>query len=286
MNFSRREILKMFGTAALLLTPAHTLLFGQNSGNPAYFKIISKIRNNGWQQLKLNQLITNIAMEFIDVPYVGGTLDANSVETCSVFLDKLDCVTYFETVLGIAKCIKSKKYDFDDLVEQVKQTRYRNGIVDGYSSRLHYTADWIYENTKNNITKDITKNIGGEIIKFDTFFMSKNFDKYNALKDNPELVRVIKQQEEAINSREYYYIPKNKLSRKISGIESGDIIAITTSIPGLDYAHIGFAFKNDKEEIQLLHASSKKKKVVLDIYLSEYLKGIKNNTGITVLRSV
>jgi hypothetical protein len=283
MALHRRDLLKMLGAMALI-SPSNILFSFQNNGNTGYYSIVKKAIEESWRSLPMNLLMEKIAFEFIDVPYVGGTLDSEENESCTVVLDKLDCVTYFETVMGIARCFKAKKYDYDDLVAEVQKTRYRNGVITNYTSRLHYTADWIYENVKNGTIKDITKEIGGEKIQFNTNFMSSNPDKYKSLKSNPEFVPIIKSQESNINSRTYYSIPKERLSHKINGVETSDIIAITTSIGGLDYAHTGFAYKNKEGDIQFLHASSSKKKALLDTYLSNYLLGIKKDVGITVLR--
>lgn len=45
------------------------------------------------------EIIETIAMSFVGTKYKGGTLDSKKEETCTVFLDKFDCVTYFETVI-------------------------------------------------------------------------------------------------------------------------------------------------------------------------------------------
>lgn len=281
---SRRNFLKIAG-AMTIFVPSFNLLSFESKNNLLFDELVHKAKKNKWNELPMSELMKNIALEFIDIPYVGGTLDENSKEVCTVLLDKLDCVTYFETVLGLAICFKKSQYSFSELVSQIQKTRYRNGVIENYTSRLHYTADWIYENVKNYVISDITKDIGGQKIFFDTYFMSKNPLHYKSLNSNPEFVEIIKKQENEINKREYYYIPKEKLGKKIKGIETCDIIALTTSLKGLDYSHIGFAYKNKDGEIQFLHASSAKKKVVLDTFLSDYLNGKKNDTGITVLRA-
>lgn len=61
-------------------------------------------------------------------------------------LTGLDCVTFFENVLDMARIFRQGKYEFDDLLAAVTHTRYRGGKLDGYLSRLHYTADWIHDN--------------------------------------------------------------------------------------------------------------------------------------------
>ncbi|WP_368149777.1 N-acetylmuramoyl-L-alanine amidase-like domain-containing protein, partial [Bacteroides faecis] len=67
-------------------------------------------------------------------------------------------------------------------------------------------------------------------------------------------------------------------------IMDGDVIAITTKLPGLDIAHVGIAnFVNGK--LHLLHASSTLGKVVLsEEPLSQMLNNNKSWTGIRVVR--
>jgi len=65
---------------------------------------------------------------------------------------------------------------------------------------------------------------------------------------------------------------------------SGDIIALATSIKGLDVTHTGFALKMPNGRIHLLHASSSGEVKISEEPLADYLKKIKNNIGIIVAR--
>ena len=67
-------------------------------------------------------------------------------------------------------------------------------------------------------------------------------------------------------------------------LKDGDIIAITTNIPGLDVVHLGLACY-EKGVLKLLHASSTQKMVVVSQEpLAQMLKRNKKFTGIRVLR--
>lgn len=246
-------------------------------------EILLKSFAEKWKQMPIGERMGNIGMQLLNVPYIGGTLEVVP-EECTVVLDKLDCVTYFENVLAFARILKYDNPTFKDLVNRVRDTRYRNGKVSGYTSRLHYTSDWIYENTSKKIVADITKDLGGIPFPINVGFMSQNPKFYDALKKDPTLVPVIKKQEEAINKRKYFYIPKDKVKAIESKLKTGDIIAITTSNKGLDYSHTGMVYKDKQGVAHFLHASSAKKKVMLDVSISEYLATVKSNTGITVLR--
>ena len=46
-------------------------------------------------------------------------------------------------------------------------------------------------------------------------------------------------------------------------IQEGDIIALVTTIDGLDVSHLGFA-TYEKKELRLLHASFNDKQVIID----------------------
>ena len=81
-----------------------------------------------------------------------------------------------------------------------------------------------------------------------------------------------------------YYIPKDKVKDIDLYITSGDIIAITTSIKGLDISHTGIAIRKEND-IYLLHASEKEKKVIIsELTLHQYLKSNATQSGILVLR--
>lgn len=247
--------------------------------------IFLKAKTNNWISLDYGDLIIKVASEFINTPYVGNTLEGN-YETCRINLNGLDCVTFVENVLNIARIIKQNKYTIDDLFEAIIQTRYRDGIIAGYTSRLHYTSDWIFQNTQNQIFRDITNSLGGERIKFSVNFMSKNPQFYQSLANNPNLIPQIEYQENEINTREYYYIPNAKVPRIAKSLQNGDIICIVTNKPGLDYAHLGFVYKNQEGSARLLHASSVQKKVLIDTTISDYLNSVSSHIGITILRPI
>ncbi len=80
------------------------------------------------------------------------------------------------------------------------------------------------------------------------------------------------------------YIPKNKLLSKESFIQTGDIIAITSSVGGLDIAHEGFAIRQNGR-VYLLHASQDFGKVMVTKEpLVEYLSRHPKQTGVMISR--
>jgi hypothetical protein len=252
--------------------------------SPTFDIIIENAKYGNWKDLSIGEIIGNVAFELLGTPYEGGTLEINETEKCVVNLNSLDCVTFFETALGLARIIKLEKYSFDALIEQITFLRYRGGKINGYTSRLHYTSDWIYDNVKKGAVIDITKTIGGKKIRFNLSFMSKHPQYYKQLKNNPGNIEQIRAIEESINARTYYYIPKGEVKTIEFYLRTGDIIAIVNTNKGLDYSHTGLIYRGDNIA-RFMHASSLKKKVILDKSISEYLKhSKKSNKGITVLR--
>lgn len=253
-------------------------------------KIIKKAKNENWHFLNNQERLIIIAKNFIGTKYIAGTLENNNNESkdlCLVEFGGLDCFTFVELVLNLNKNIALKKYSYDELVKSIFESRYKvNSKIENllYTDRLHYTSEWLLENTKRNLFVDISKLLGGEKIKFNLGFMSQNPKYYPVLMNNQNLIEEIVKSENKVNNSEFYYINKSKVAKIESKLKNGDIILITTNKIGLDYSHLGFAFIDEKGVTRLIHASSKKKEVIIDNRLSEYLNNNNSSTGITVLR--
>lgn len=236
-------------------------------------------------QKPINEVVAEIGKSFLNTEYVAHTLEKEGDEQLVINLTGLDCTTFLETSLAFARCIKKGKTSFQDYQNELTFIRYRDGKLDKYPSRLHYFSDWIYNNQQKGIVKDITEEIGGKPIRFKVNFMSENPKFYKQLQDNPAFIPIIQKQEAEINSRQYYYIPENDIEKVESKIQSGDLIALTTSDKGLDIGHVGIALKMDDGRIHFLHAPLVGSKVqITESPLSDYAKKIKKHTGIIVLR--
>ncbi|HZW38351.1 MAG TPA: N-acetylmuramoyl-L-alanine amidase-like domain-containing protein [Ignavibacteriaceae bacterium] len=235
----------------------------------------------------INEVISTIGKSFLGLEYKAFALEQPGEEKLVINLSGLDCTTYLENVLTLSRCVKKDKTSFDDYMNELTYIRYRDGKLDKYPSRLHYFSDWIFNNTSKGLVKNVTKEIGGEEIKFNVGFMSNNPDKYLHLEENPEFVKVIKKQEDEINSRIYYYIPKDKVEGIENKIQDGDLIAITTNAKGLDIGHVGYAVKMDDGRIHFMHSPQVESKIQISPDpLPVYLSKIKKHTGIIVLRAI
>ena len=85
------------------------------------------------------------ALSFLDVPYVANTLEMDGEEELVINCDEVDCTTFVEYVMALAKTPEQANGDISEtaFAENLTKIRYRNGKIDGYTSRLHYVSDWI-----------------------------------------------------------------------------------------------------------------------------------------------
>ena len=230
------------------------------------------------------------ARQFLGVPYVAHTLELNDKEQLVVNTRELDCTTLVETVTALTLCAQQGKKTWNDYLTTLKTLRYRQGKLDGYTSRLHYFSDWIRDKQSMKIIKEIQSPNPPftAVQRVNVNYMSTHPTAYKALKAQPELVPVIRQQEQSLNTVKARYIPKSALRRSTKAlrqaVHDGDIIAITCNKKGLDIAHLGFAVSK-KDGLHLLNASMIHKKVVEEpMTFYQYLQKHPSHTGIRVLR--
>lgn len=229
------------------------------------------------------ELAAEIGQWFIGTPYVAKTLEIPGEEKLVINLVGVDCTTYLESVIALVRLAQKGDTNMEAFESELELIRYRDGKNLGYPSRLHYFSDWMYDNGEKGLFQDITVEIGGGPYLNNPSFMSENPKFYPQLADSKNLA-AIKETEATIADRSYFFIPKGKISSLEKYIQSGDIIAITTSLDNLDMVHVGFAFKKNGR-IHLLHSSSKNEVVEIStLPLSEYLAANKSQSGIMVSR--
>ena len=230
------------------------------------------------------------ARQFLGVPYVAHTLEVNDNEQLVVNTRQLDCTTLVETVMALTICAHQGKRTWNDYLTALRTLRYRQGVMNGYTSRLHYFSDWIRDKQAMGIVTEIQSPNPPftAVQRVSVNYMSTHPAAYKALKAQPKLVSVIRQQEQRLTGTRARYIPKSALRRSTKAlrqaVHDGDIIAITCKKKGLDIAHLGFAVWQ-KDGLHLLNASMIHKKVVEEpMPFYQYLQKHSSHTGIRVLR--
>lgn len=250
---------------------------------------ICKLLEESKRYSQADDVVSYFAKKFVGIPYVANTLEVNDEEQLVVNLRQMDCTTYVETVVSLALCVQNGQFTYQDYINALRNLRYRNGVIDGYGSRLHYFSDWIDNNENMGFVKEVQSPnppfSAIQVLNLD--FMSKHPHSYKALRISPYLVEEIRETEINLNGKKMNYIPKSSLAntsllRKV--IRNGDILAIVTNVKGLDIAHLGIALWR-KDGLHMLHASSKQGRVLEDNNnLRTYLNGNKSFLGIRVLR--
>lgn len=246
-----------------------------------FFKYAEK---NQLSHLSFQERIVKTGEFFLNTPYRGGTLEGNEKEQLVVNLRQLDCVTFVDNVMALALL---KRYDteaYKEFLSNLQKIRYRNCKISNYTSRLHYSTDWLYEMQRIGFVSDVTESSGGTPFPNKVGFISQNHRRYPALVKDSTLISEISRIERDINARNYFYIPKKKVNEKAGQVRNGDIILITTNRKGLDTSHVGIAIEKNGS-IYLLHASLTAKKVIVsDVPLATYLNQISSHTGIIIAR--
>ena len=251
--------------------------------------ICNLLREAGQQPAGTNMPLY-FARHFLGKPYVAHTLETNGGERLVVNTRQLDCTTLVETVTALTRCAHRKQYTWSAYLKALTAMRYRNGKISNYTSRIHYFTEWIVENQKAGLVKEIQSPeppfSATQTVKVG--YMSSHPESYAALKAHPEYVSDISRMEQRINGLKFRYIPKAGVGRSSElrqAVQDGDIIAITSSKQGLDIAHLGFAVWGRGGTLHLLNASSLHKKVITDPQpLQKYMQRQPRNLGVRVIR--
>lgn len=236
------------------------------------------------EELSIDRRIEMIGKFFLAKPYKSGTLNTTQKEMPVINLRELDCVTFVENVLALALLSNYDTISMRDFVHNIVKLRYRDGKITDYTSRLHYSTDWLYEMERLHYLSDVTKSLGGTRYSPQVGFMSAHPGKYPPLAADKHLVDKMRDIETSINKRTYYYLPKEKIKTATGKIHTGDIVLITTNIRGLDTSHLGIAVKKGRKTY-LMHASSTAGKVVITTDpLELYMADIASQTGVIIAR--
>ena len=231
-----------------------------------------------------------VARQFLGRPYVAHTLELfPDDEHVIINTRELDCTTYVEMVVALRLCIARGEKTFQDFVRQHTALLYRRGVLNGYTSRLHYFSDWILDNTQMGYIEEVQsdKSPFTAVQTLRPSYMSTHPDAYVSLARHPEWVPEIRRQEHELTGLKVRYIPKALTGRHHllrQYIHDGDILAMTSNTPGLEIAHLGFAVWR-ADGLHLLNASSVHKCVIEEpLTFHEYQKRRPRQTGVRVVR--
>jgi hypothetical protein len=204
---------------------------------------------------EFSERLEQFSARFMESPYLGNPLGGGPDERESLVIrfDGFDCVTYVETVLALAAAQTA-----DEFSDALREMRYHNGEVE-WHSRNHYMVDWIRNNQRRGIIKDITTG-------------SQATTKTRKLSIIKEL---------RAKSATFRVFPKQKAAHIRRLAETGDIALFASTRRSLDVFHMGIIIKRG-DEVLLRHASRTAKRVI-DQPLADFLKAHRMS-GVILIR--
>ena len=248
----------------------------------------------GYSGLSIGDLVVRIGETFVGTPYAPHTLEAPGEESVVIELEELDCVTFVENVLALARLVQTVPDEllvanaggrqrplFSWLLEDI---RYRGGVLEEYPSRLHYFSEWIRDNDKMGLVRDVSQELGGVAEDEPIDFMTTHPDAYRQLSEDPTFLTALREVEARLSAEPRYYIPEDRIALIEDRIQDGDIIAATSTVAGLDIAHTGIALWRDGR-LHLLHAPLAGGVVqISEMPLAERIQRIDGQDGVMVAR--
>lgn len=241
------------------------------------------------------ELLVRAARSQLGQEYVANTQEGRE-EKLRIYLTKTDCILFVDNTLGLVRTVQQYRgqASFEHLAELLGPMRHdevrRAEGYEPYATRVHYVTEWIARGVERGIFRDVSAELGGVPDTRRIDFMSAHPDSYAPLTGESQYAqknrRAIARMEEFVNTLPRCYVPKEKLAQVADKIRSGDILCFSTSIDGLDYTHVGIAYREKPGgPLTFIHASSAARKVVVEgRTLEAYLQGRGSATGVTVLR--
>jgi Protein of unknown function (DUF1460) len=272
-------------TASAGSLPLSTVFRGQSK----FYALVAEAKQQNWRALPLGERIVAVGKSLLGTRYVNYTLEIDDhIEAPSANMDALDCWTFFEISVGFARMLemKSDNYSPGDLLAMIELDRYRGGHCNGsYTSRLHFLEDWIYDNERRGLIKNLTVSLGGVPMRGRYLNeMSHHWRESRYMRHNVALVPQIAAIEQRIASRTIYHIPREKVSQIESRIRSGDVICITGRGPEGFTEHVGLAYRDGVGVVHFMHASKDERRVVIDVPIHQYVYRYQKFAGIMVVR--
>lgn len=247
----------------------------------------------GLDTVPLATAIAEIGRSFVGTAYVPRTLEVEGPERLVINFTGLDCVTFVENAFAMARFVRAggaerlvRRAEAEALYERLLgELRYRDGTIAGYPSRLHYFSDWVGDNARRGLVLDLGGGLGGDRDAEPIDFMTTHPEAYRQLSD-PENVARVREAEARLSAEGRTYIPEDRIAAAAAGIRDGDIIAATSTVPGLDVAHTGLALWVDGT-LRLLHAPLVGDSVeISELPLAERILSLEGQDGIMVARPI
>lgn len=285
MRSSRREFLVRLGLlgGAVIVGPSAMSSMGKHEDKAIFARTIRWALDAGLNTQPVGAAMAALGEHFLGTPYVAHTLEEPGEEHLVVNLRGFDCLTLVETCLACARCLSSGRTSFEEFRGELTHIRYAGGVIDGYGSRLHYFSDWVGDNVRKGVVKDMTAALGGEEYQKTINFMSTHREKYRQLVDDAALARV-SAAEARLSGHALYRIPSTGISSILDSLCNGDIVGTATSMEGMDVSHTGMVIVREGTA-KFLHAPVSGGAVTIsESSLAEYVRRNSSMMGIVLAR--
>ena len=257
-------------------------------GQQKFQQLMNRAYRSGWAELPLGERVNRFALALQGTPYVNYTLELHDrIEAPSVNMNGMDCWTLFEIALCMGRLVAMHPppYSEQEMLRLVEMDRYRNGRCTGrFDSRMHHLEDWIRDNERRGLVKDVTPSLGGKKLYRRMAYMGKKPHLFRQLRADPSLVPSMVRIENELSRRGITYVPRSQVPRIESKLQNGDIICIVTNWHETYTSHVGLASRDENGVLRFLHASRNHRKVLRDERLSDYLNSFSTHAGIYVAR--
>jgi hypothetical protein len=252
-----------------------------------------RAENLARREIPVGRAAARVGELAVGTPYVAFTLeeylraggDPTATEPLTLSLTKFDCVSLVESCLAISRVADDDGAPaWERFAREMERMRYRDGLRRDYASRLHYFSEWISDGARRGLLRDLGAELGGIEDTRPLRFMTEHRSSYPALA-NDAVFAAIGVMERSLAGAPRRVIPTDRLPEASDRIETGDVLAFATSIPGLDVSHAAFAYRDSAGVLRVLHAPLSGGAVeVTRATLPEYVGAIRRATGILVAR--
>lgn len=298
---SRRDLLRHTATAAaalLLPAPLAACAGARGAADPDRARLTAwsdalRAEDLGRPEAPFGRAAIRVGELAAGSPYEPATLEGylraggspSGTEPLTLSLTRFDCVTLVEACLAVARVASADGPPaWEGFGREVERMRYRGGERRGYASRLHYFSEWIADGERRGLVKDLGAELGGVQDARPLRFMSEHRESYPALAEDG-VFRAIGAVERRLDGNPRQVVPAARIPEIAGRIETGDVLAFATEIPGLDVTHAAFAYRDARDVLRVLHAPLSGGAVeVTRATLPEYVAAIRRATGVLIAR--
>lgn len=260
-------------------------------GEAKFHAIVAKAERQDWRGLPIGERTIRVARELTGIPYVNYTLEVDDrVESPVVNFKGMDCWTFYENALAIARMLRFKPgpYKPQDMLHMIEIERYRNGVCNGsYLSRMHHLEEVFHDNQRRGYAVNITPRLpGAERLRREIREMTLQWESYRYLRSNPALIAPMGRIEAQVSRLPVWHVPKSRVRAVEYHLRDGDICAITTHWKHGYSSHVGLIVRI-KGRSHLAHATSDRSKgrmTIIDKPITDYLNGSSKHAGMVVCR--